>query len=103
MSLRHSRSQPTGITCPEHRVYSISNAIHAGDAEKHRDELQADEHTDYDSITLLLHNGVPGLELAGMPSPVIPKNQPANEYVPDDILALTSDEYLDYRYRKSVE
>ncbi|KAI9496407.1 hypothetical protein BDB00DRAFT_808762 [Zychaea mexicana] len=142
-----------------------------GDAEKHKDELQAGEHTDFGTITLLLHTDVPGLEvklkengewisvpplngnamivnvagmlsywthglfhapfhrvvftpeqekkdrysiayflqpesgvkLTDMPSPVIPKLRPANEDVPHDIIARTSDDYLEYRYRKSVE
>ncbi|KAI8141762.1 hypothetical protein BJV82DRAFT_617435 [Fennellomyces sp. T-0311] len=37
----------------------------AGDAEKHKDEPQAGEHTDYGTITLLFQKDVPGLEVKG--------------------------------------
>ncbi|KAI9278455.1 hypothetical protein BDA99DRAFT_492194 [Phascolomyces articulosus] len=43
-----------------------------------------------------------GIKISNMPSPVIPKEQPICEDVPNDILGMTSDDYLEYRYRKSL-
>ncbi|KAG2226638.1 hypothetical protein INT45_005124, partial [Circinella minor] len=141
-----------------------------GDASKHKNELQAGEHTDFGTITLLFQKDVPGLEmklkdsnkwipvpiienavivnvagmltvmthgllhsayhrviftseqekkdrysiayfvqpesgvkLIDMPSPIIPKERPVSEDVPNDIIELTSDNYLKYRYQKSLE
>ena len=44
-----------------------------------------------------------GVKLTDMPSPVIPKDQPICEDVPNDIIGLTSDSYLQFRYQRSLE
>ena len=44
-----------------------------------------------------------GVNLTDMPSPVIPEHRPIYEDVPNDIVELTSDSYLKFRYQRSLE